>query len=81
MLHHNSIILSLWALASTNAIPGFDLSRATLFQKLITTWPWRLFTTNSTKTGSWLEPMRHLALSTYKDLNVAVAQYVSTFPH
>ena len=81
MLHFNSIIHSLWALASTNAIPGFDLSRATLFQKLVTTWPWRLFTTKSTKTGSWLEPVRRIALSTYKDLNVAVAQYVSALPH
>ncbi|KAF8635415.1 hypothetical protein AX15_000409 [Amanita polypyramis BW_CC] len=65
---------SLLLLAKADAIPGVDLSKVSLFQKLVTSWPWRIFTAQSTRTGSWLEPLRKLALSTYKDLNVAVAQ-------
>ncbi|KAF8348621.1 hypothetical protein F5887DRAFT_951033 [Amanita rubescens] len=60
--------VGLWALASSNAIPGFDLSGAGSFPEI-----W-LFTTKSTKTGSWMEPLRRIALSTYQDLNVAVAK-------
>ncbi|KAK2461237.1 hypothetical protein APHAL10511_006764 [Amanita phalloides] len=65
---------SLLSLASSNAIPGVDLSNTTFFQKYITSWPWRMFTAKSTRPGSWLEPLRKTALSTYKDLNVAVAK-------
>lgn len=65
---------SLMLLAKENAIPGFDLSDASLSQKLVTSWPWRILTTQSTRAGSWLEPLRQIALQTYKELNIAVAQ-------
>ncbi|KAF8636909.1 hypothetical protein AX17_003160 [Amanita inopinata Kibby_2008] len=65
---------SMLLLAREDAIPGIDLSEATLFQKLITKWPWKILTTQSTRAGSWPRPLRRIALSTYKDLNIAVAQ-------
>ena len=65
---------SMLKLAQADAIPGVDLSGAKLYQKLFTQWPWKIFTTTSTRSGSWMDPLRKAALSSYQQLNTAVAQ-------
>ncbi|KAF8889627.1 hypothetical protein BD779DRAFT_1520181 [Infundibulicybe gibba] len=64
---------SMLLLAQANAIPGLDLSEAKFRQKFFS-WPWRMFTTQSTKSNAWMAPFRNIALETYKNLNVALAQ-------
>ncbi|GLB42111.1 hypothetical protein LshimejAT787_1101260 [Lyophyllum shimeji] len=65
---------SMLMLAQANAIPGVDLSETTRTQRWLTQWPWRLFTTTSVLRGSWMEPLRKLALQSYCQLNVALAR-------
>ncbi|KAG6810764.1 hypothetical protein H0H92_010446 [Tricholoma furcatifolium] len=65
---------SLLMLAQENGIPGIDLSGHKWWHKFFAVWPWRLATTTSVKKGSWLEPLRASALSTYQQLNTALAR-------
>jgi len=65
--------LSLLLLAQADAIPGVDLSEATRIQTFITQWPWRIFTTTSVKPNAWMGSLRQTALSTYQQLNKALA--------
>lgn len=65
-------------LAQTDAVPEVDLSEATRTQKFLTQWPWRILTTNSLKPNAWLAPFRKTALSTYQQLNQAIARLVPT---
>jgi protein MBA1 len=65
---------SMLLLAQSDAIPGVDLSEATRMQKYVTQWPWRMFTTTSVRPNGWMASFRQTALSTYQQLNVALAQ-------
>ncbi|KAF8223043.1 hypothetical protein L208DRAFT_1412543 [Tricholoma matsutake] len=69
---------SLLLLAQADAIPGVDLSEATRIQTFITQWPWRIFTTTSVKPDAWIASLRQTALSTYQQLNAALARQHST---
>lgn len=60
-------------LAQADALPGIDLSGATYPQKLLTQWPWRIFTTTSVSSKAWVEHIRRAALTSYQQLNVALA--------
>ncbi|KAG6837088.1 hypothetical protein H0H93_014980 [Arthromyces matolae] len=64
---------SMVMLATENAIPGVDLSSARWWQKYFTQWPWRLGSTTSIKEDSWLTSLREGALSSYCQLNTALA--------
>jgi protein MBA1 len=65
---------SLLQLAQSNAVPGIDLSGASLFQKFITQWPWRILTAASTSPNGWMASLRRDALSTYLEVNTALAK-------
>ena len=67
-------------LAQADAIPGLDLSGVKLHQKLFTQWPWRIFTTTSTKSKSWMQPLLKAVVKSYQDVNVALAQFVIVSP-
>ncbi|KAI8972899.1 hypothetical protein BD414DRAFT_499796 [Trametes punicea] len=57
-------IRSLYRMAKARSIPGV---------KVRSPWSWQLFSTQSTKPGTWLAPFRQGALEAYKRVNEAVA--------
>ena len=67
-----NMLSSMYRMASANAFPAIDLSRAGRMDKLFR-WPYHIFRCRSTKSDAWIAGLRAQALDTYKNLNRAVS--------